>query len=191
MASPVQTPIDLGLLAERPIALCGFMGVGKSTVGMRLARRFERPFVDLDQLVIERLGRSIPELFNRGDENLFRSTEIVIVNELLDEQLPYVISLGGGTYDNADTRKMLRGRAFVVHLDQSWEALYPALNRLRENRPLLSGRTNDDIKSLYERRRESYLLADLTVSMPRSGVVQATRAVISAISAHVNPIGIN
>ena len=188
MAAQTRPPLDLGPIAGESIVLCGFMGVGKTTVGRRLARRLDRRFIDLDELVSARLGRSIPELFAQGDEVLFRATESEILSELVATDEPSVISLGGGTYDNPETRDMLRTRALVIHLDQSWKALYPAINRLRTNRPMLIGRTTEEIRSLYESRRANYLLADLTVTMERAGVAAATREVVDALIAYVDAI---
>jgi shikimate kinase len=179
--SPI-VPVDLGFLNDQSIALCGFMGVGKTSVGKKLAFRTGRTFIDLDAAIVERLGRSIPEIFAAGDEPLFRTTESSLLAELVTQAPPSVIALGGGAYADAATRDLLREHAFVIHLDQSWEALYPALSRLRESRPLLLNLSVEQIKELYEKRRESYLLADLSVEIPRAGVWVATRIVLSAIS---------
>jgi len=180
--------IDLGTLASRPIVLCGFMGVGKTSIGKKLARRFQRPFFDLDDLIVARLGASVPDLFKSGQEPLFRETEASILRDLVLGGSPSVISLGGGAYDDDGSRELLRAHAFVIHLDQSWEALYPALNRLRESRPLLTSRTNAEIEALYHKRRATYLLADLTVAIPRAGVARATREVVHALLAYAKTI---
>jgi shikimate kinase len=186
MVHPETTSIELGPLANRSIVLCGFMGVGKSSVGKKLAGRFERPFTDLDQYLVTQFGRSIAEIFTAGEEDLFRQAEEDAIRQLVDNRSPSIIALGGGAYERVATREFLRNQAFVIHLDQSWESLYPALNHLRGSRPLLQGRTNDDIKVLYTQRRETYLLADLTVEIPRSGVWVATRVVVEAIDHYVN-----
>ena len=181
-------PVDLGALATRSIVLCGFMGVGKTSIGKRLARRLRRSFFDLDALIVSRLGTSVPELFRSGQEPLFRATEASILRDLVLVSPPSVIALGGGAYENADSRELLRQHAFVIHLDQSWEALYPALSRLRESRPMLDSRSNAEIEALYRQRRAIYLLADLTVAIPREGVARASRAVLEALLAYVKTI---
>lgn len=179
---------DLGALADKTIVLCGFMGVGKSSVGRKLARRLQRPFYDLDDLVTARLGRTIQELFASGSEPLFRETEATVLEELVIDAPVSIIALGGGAYADAHSRAFLRSHAFVVHLDQRWEDLYPALNVLRADRPLLAERSNDEIESLYRRRRATYLLADLTVPMPRAGVAIATKTVLHALLAYADAI---
>lgn len=174
--------VDLGSTARRTVALCGFMGAGKSSVGTRLARRIGRRFVDVDEIAVERLGESIAAAFAAGREAEFRRLEADIVADVLDGD-PVVLSLGGGTYENPETRALLRARAVVVHLDQSFDDLAPAIARLRSTRPLLAGTSEDDIRALYERRRAIYLLADLTVAIPRSGVGRATTLVLEALVA--------
>lgn len=188
MSRPEPESIDLGVLASRSIVLCGFMGVGKSSIGRKLARRLQRPFRDLDELIVMRLGASIPDLFNSGQEAHFRATEAAILRDLVLLGPPAVIALGGGAYANADSRELLRKHAFVIHLDQSWEALYPALARLRESRPLLASRTNAEIEALYHQRRATYLLADLTVAIPRAGVARANREVVHALLTYVKSV---
>lgn len=182
MSSPLPAPIDLGTLSDRSIALCGFMGVGKSTVGRKLALRLDRPFIDVDTVIAEDLGSPIAELFQQGKESLFRASEARIIAELVQKGPPSVIALGGGSYDSTSTRQTLRDHAFVIHLDQSFESLVPSLNRLRSGRPLLAGRSDQEIRELYERRRTNYLLADLSVPLQRAGTSIATREVIQALN---------
>lgn len=188
MTEAVPEPIDLGPLTDRSIALCGFMGVGKSSIGRRLARRLGRPFYDLDELLVQKFNAPIAEIFNEGREPEFREIEARSLEELIALDQSSVIALGGGAYENEGSRDLLARKAFVIHLDQSWEALYPALNKLREHRPLLLNRTNDEIFTLYQQRRKTYLLADLSIAIPRAGVAVATRTVIHALFAYIRTI---
>ncbi len=185
-AEPEQ--IDLGALGSRSIVLGGFLGVGKTSIGRRLARRLRRSFFDLDALIVSRLGASVPDLFNSGREPLFRETEASILRDLVLASPPSVIALGGGAYDNAGSREFLREHAFVIHLDQSWQALYPALNRLRESRPLLTARSNAESAELYTPRRENYPLGYLPVAIPRGGVARASREVLHALMTYAAKI---
>ena len=185
MSQPEAETIDLGALATRPIVLCGFMGVGKTSIGKKLAHRLRRTFFDLDELIVAELGASVPEIFTSGHEPLFRETEASILRDLVLVSPPSVIALGGGAYDDAGSRELLREHAFVIHLDQSWPALYPALSRLRESRPMLNSRSNTEIEALYHRRRAIYLLADLTIDIPRAGVSRSTREVVHALLTYV------
>jgi len=106
--------IDLGPLGSRPIVLCGFMGVGKTSVGKRLARRLRRPFFDLDELIVSKLGASVPDLFNSGREPLFRETEASILRDRVLDGPPSVIALGGGA-----GRTSIRHSTDSVRVDRS------------------------------------------------------------------------
>ena len=185
MARSVAVPIELGRYGALPLVLCGFMGVGKSTVGRRLANRLERPFVDLDHRLEEQFGTSISALFQAGREAEFRSAEAAELQRLLAEHPPMVVALGGGAVEDAATRELLHERAFTIHIDQRFDDLIPALNRLRATRPLLAARSNEEIHALYLRRRANYLVASLTVTIARAGVARATRDVVTAINAFV------
>lgn len=170
---------------DRPIVLCGFMGVGKSGIGRILAHVLEREFLDSDAEVVARLGRSIPELFASGEEALFRKTEAEAVAELIARRPPTVIALGGGALEDQSTRTLVRGQSLLVHIYQPWDELRPALAQLARTRPLLSSLSEERVHELYLARQERYEQAELTVTTVRHGVPQAARAVLAAIaSAH-------
>ena len=139
---------EVGALGKH-LALIGFMGAGKSTIGREVAGRTARPFVDTD-VEIERLHGPIPELFERGEPE-FRRLEEQIVAEALAGP-PSVIALGGGAVLSEKTRERLRAHAFVVqmevHPDAAWE-------RVRgSDRPL--ARDEDDFRRLFAERQGMY-----------------------------------
>ncbi|MGQ4506637.1 3-dehydroquinate synthase [Dermabacteraceae bacterium P13103] len=117
------------------LVLVGPMGSGKSTLGRELASRLNLPFADSDEVIVARLGMSIPEIFARFGEETFRSVEAVTVADLL-AQHDGILSLGGGAVLNAKTRQLLRGER-VVRLTVSPEAVAQRL--AGEERPLLAG----------------------------------------------------
>ena len=134
---------------EKHLALIGFMGAGKSTIGREVAERTQRPFVDTDD-EIERRHGSIPELFDRGEPE-FRSVEEEIVAEALAGP-DSVIALGGGAVLSPRTRERLEARAFTVHLavevEDAWE-------RVRgSDRPL--AQSENDFRRLHESRQGLY-----------------------------------
>ena len=99
------------------LALTGFMGAGKSTLGAQVARRLGRGFIDLDREIEARAGLTITEIFARDGEAAFRALEEVVAGSVLDAAEPTVIALGGGAVLSAETRERLRRRAFTVLLD--------------------------------------------------------------------------
>ncbi|MBO7725010.1 MAG: shikimate kinase [Thermoguttaceae bacterium] len=100
------------------VALIGYRGTGKSTVGALLARRLELPLVDTDRLVESRFGESIASIFARGGEELFRNRETDALRSLLESPEPRVVACGGGIIlrrENRDAlQKLAPGRVFLL-----------------------------------------------------------------------------
>ena len=134
---------------EKHLALVGFMGAGKSTVGREVAERIHRPFIDTDA-EIERLHGPIPELFERGEPEFRRLEEEIVAAALAGPRA--VIALGGGAVLSEKTRERLRANAFVVHVEVS---VGTAWERVRgSDRPL--ARNEDDFRALFAERAGVY-----------------------------------
>jgi shikimate kinase/3-dehydroquinate synthase len=101
----------------RHLALVGFMGAGKSTLGPPLAERLGRRFVSLDAVVEERAGMPVAEIFATRGEGAFRALEEEAAIDLLSRGEPVVVELGGGAVGSQATREALAQRAFCVLLD--------------------------------------------------------------------------
>ena len=167
---------------SRHIAFVGFMGAGKSTMGELTARRLGRTWFDTDQVIVERCGRSIPELFAAGEQDRFRALEKQVIAELLVGEAA-VLSLGGGALEDADTQTALFERAFVVNLEVSWRDVQAELPALMRTRPLLQDRTEGEIHELFLRRQATYRKADMRIRAPRGDVEAAAEYVLSVITA--------
>jgi shikimate kinase len=143
------------------IVLVGFMGAGKTTVGNLLAGRLGLPFTDSDQVIEQRAGRPVRQIFSQDGEPAFRALEHQVIAELLDGPDPksLVLALGGGAAEHPGTRDRL-ATAQVVYLHVSYEQ---ALRRIGgdDGRPLLA---RPGLAALYERRLPVYAsVATLTV----------------------------
>ena len=136
----------------RHLALVGFMGAGKSTVGPQLAERLGRRFVDLDAEIERQAGLSIAKLFARRGEAHFRSLETERALGSLRASEPAVISLGGGAVTSPRIREALRERAFTVLLDVDVEEAWRRVQG--GERPL--ARDEAGFRALYEERRPLY-----------------------------------
>ena len=139
---------------EQHIVLVGFMGAGKTTVGREVARRLDRTFFDLDEVVEQQLGSSIPELFAQYGEDGFRALETQVLMEelLLRNRYWSVIAAGGGIVETSFARTALADLAFDVLLevdvDTAWE-------RVRDSdRPL--ARDETEFRRRYEQRVPLY-----------------------------------
>ncbi|HEY4620862.1 MAG TPA: bifunctional shikimate kinase/3-dehydroquinate synthase [Gaiellaceae bacterium] len=137
---------------DRHVALVGFMGSGKSTLGPELARRLGRAFVSVDSLVEEQIGTTIAELFEERGEAAFRELEEQAALDVLGRREQAVVELGGGALGTAGTREALRASAFTVLVEttpeEAWERVAGT------GRPL--ARDPESFRSLFEQRRPAY-----------------------------------
>ncbi|HKR84319.1 MAG TPA: shikimate kinase [Terriglobales bacterium] len=145
------------------VALVGFMGAGKTTVGQALADRLGWRFADLDQLIEAREGRTVPQIFEQEGEPGFRELEQVVLTEALNNGLNcFVLALGGGAFVSPEVRQILRLRGIpAIWLDAPAEELFRRCDQPGVVRPLRQD--PDQFTKLYEQRLPSYRQADLHV----------------------------
>lgn len=153
------------MIAKLPdrIFLTGFMGAGKSIIGRQLAGRLELPFLDLDDKIIQKAGRSIPEIFDELGEPEFRSIEKEAVLEIT-RKFKGVVALGGGSLQNQHLVDHIKLSGLLIFIETPVSVI---LDRIMENkdRPLLldeNGNQKDEetlrrqMKTLYEERLPFY-----------------------------------
>lgn len=161
--------------SARPLVLVGMMGVGKSTVGRRLAARMHLPFVDADREIEAAAGLLIPDIFERFGEDGFRDGERRVIARLIDGN-PKVIATGGGAFMNEQTRTLILDRATAIWLDADIDVLVERVRR-RNDRPLLQGRDPRAVLAdLAERRNPVYALAPIHIRsepLPHEATVDA------------------
>jgi shikimate kinase len=149
----------------RHVVLVGLMGVGKSTVGRRLAKVLERPFADVDEQVELRAGLTIPVIFRTQGEDRFRRTEAEVFADLLARPAPLVVAAGGGAVTGAANRAALaRAGAYVVWLRASAEFLAGRTDPT--HRPLLADDPEPTLARLLAERAPLYQeVADVEVDV--------------------------
>ena len=158
---------------DRHIALIGFMGAGKTTLGGRVADLIGRQFFDLDQEIEKSVRRSIPDLFRREGEAGFRVLEAEETLRTLKRERPAVIALGGGAIETPAIREALREHALTVLVDVEVDAAWDRV--ARSARPLASD--PEQFRQLYERRRGLYEEAANVRADDLDGVVLAALGV--------------
>lgn len=169
-------------LNARTIALIGLPGVGKSSIGRRLATALDMPFRDADEEVERAAGRTISEIFAERGETEFRNGERRVIARLLDEP-PHVLATGGGAFMNPDTRRLIREKAVSVWLRADIEVLARRVAR-KSNRPLLRDRDPLEVlTALAEARHPVYAEADITIDSVESPHAAAVQAIIAALEA--------
>src|ERR1700761_9364076 len=159
----VSSAAILPRLGARSIVLVGMMGVGKSSIGRRVAARLGVPFVDADLEIERAAGMSIADIFTRHGEESFRSGEARVIARLLDGG-PQVLATGGGAVMNADTRASIKAKGVSIWLSAEFDVLMRRINKRKNDRPMLQ--TADPaarLRELLVEREPFYALADLTV----------------------------
>lgn len=165
---------------NRPIVLIGMMGVGKSTIGRRLAARLGLPFVDADEEIIHAAGMSIPEIFASYGEEGFRDGERRVIARLIEEGRK-VIATGGGAFMNDQTRALILDRAITIWLDADIDVLVERVSR-REGRPLLAGKDPRTVLTeLSAVRNPVYALAPIRITSGNGPHEQTVDGILEAL----------
>lgn len=174
------------VISDRPIVLIGLMGVGKTTVGRRLAATLNCPFRDADEEIEKAAGRSVSEIFEDFGEAAFRDGERRVILRLLD-QGPMVLALGGGAFVDDETRARVREVACSIWLRADIDTLVNRVSR-RNTRPLLrNGDPRTILTNLLEARTPAYSEADLHIDADEGSHQATVSAIIAALKTAEEP----
>ena len=175
----------LSALGARSIVLVGMMGVGKSTIGRRLAARLGLRFFDADvEIEVAHAGMTIPEIFATHGEPYFRDGEARVIARLL-EGGPIVLATGGGAFMREETRTRIAAKAVSVWLKADHDVIMRRVRR-RADRPLLqTADPEGTVTRLLTEREPVYAHADLTIAsrdVPHDKIVEEC---IETLHAHL------
>jgi len=166
------------------VFLLGFMGAGKTSVGQALAHRLGWRFVDLDQRIEAREGRTIAEIFAGSGEEAFRGIETAELRDLLaelDRGSPMVVALGGGAPAREENVALLASCGVPqVFLDAPFEVVHERCREAAAARPLF--REVGRARLLYESRRRHYLKAQFRVDTTSRSVEQTAAWIARALA---------
>jgi shikimate kinase len=180
----VPPAMELGKRLDRPVVLVGLMGVGKSTVGRRLAKRLGLPFVDSDAEIEDAAGYPAAEIFERFGERDFRDGERRLVARLIEGDIR-IIATGGGAYVDPTTRKLLNERAITVWLDAPVEILAERTSRRDTRAQLRNSDPKAVLEKLAEERRPSYAEAHIHVRSGDGAHGDVVEAIVRALENYV------
>lgn len=167
LEDPTLSSAEIEALAariDRPVVLVGMMGVGKSSVGRKLAGLLHMPFLDADEEIEKAAQMSIPEIFAQFGEGYFRDGERRVIARLIDGPgTRLVLATGGGAFVNAETSALILERTIPVWLDSDVETLLERVGR-KDNRPLLKqGDPREILTRLKAERESAYAQAPIHV----------------------------
>ncbi len=160
------------------IYLVGFMGSGKSTIGQALARELGRVCLDLDDLIEEHEGMTIPEIFDRHGEPRFREIEARLLLEILDLP-PAVVAVGGGAFIQEYNRNLILEKGFAVWLNIPIELAWERSSQV-DNRPL--ARNREAFESLFLERKELYRMSHLAVDIEGKSPEAICKEIVEKLS---------
>lgn len=183
--APPETAARPTFTLPRTVALIGLMGVGKTTIGRRLADHFHLPFVDADEEIEKAAGRSIADIFAEFGEAGFRDGEQRVISRLLDEPVR-ILATGGGALTHPLTRERLKQKAITVWLKTDIKVLARRVAN-KPHRPLIKDRDPIDVlKEHVKTRYPLYEMADIIVDTGDQSHGRALDLVLDALKRHLD-----
>ncbi|MEH7113095.1 shikimate kinase [Neobacillus niacini] len=131
------------------------MGAGKTTIGKLVAKKLYRDFIDIDEEIEKEYKMSIPEIFAEIGEQAFREKEKEFIQNLCHYKLK-IISVGGGAFLQKEIREVCLSSSIVFYLDITWDAWKKRLGLIIDSRPVLQGKSMEEIEELFYKRKEIY-----------------------------------
>ena len=171
------------------VTLIGMMGTGKSKFGRQIANILKFNFYDIDHMIEKEFKMTIKQLFQKYGEVFFRKIEKKIIKNLISEinnnKEKVIISLGGGAFDNGETRKLLLKNTNVIWLNTPVDVLVQRVGD-GSKRPMIKGETRDSIIHLLNIRKKYYSLCHNQINTDKLNQNQVTEKLINLISHQSN-----
>jgi shikimate kinase len=161
--SQITNSLILELINNR-IIITGFMGAGKTTVGRALAKKLDCTFLDLDDAVLSREGRTAQQIIDEDGEERFRECETVVLGEILSKDDVKVIALGGGAWAIEQNRKLIdESKAMTLWLSVPFDICWQRIALTGESRPF--ARDEDQARQRFEDRGRYYRSTELHLEL--------------------------
>jgi shikimate kinase len=166
----------------KTIILTGMMGAGKSTIAKILAEKLNIKSIDIDSLIEQNEGEKISEIFSNKGEEYFRKIEKETIENIFTSKVEnLVISLGGGAFENNETREILLKKANVIYLQTSPEIIFERIKSNTE-RPLLCGNMSiEKISEILEKREKNYQTATYKITTDNKTPDQIAEEIIGVL----------
>ena len=162
---------------KKNLLLTGMMGVGKSTVGKKLAKKLKLKFIDIDQIIEKREKKTIKEIFEEKGEVYFIKIEKKISLEELKKNNS-VIALGGGAFMDTSIRKEAKNSSVSFWLDLNLKSLFIRLKNVKK-RPLLNqDNLEESVNKIYSERKKIYNKSDFKIKCSSMNINQVVNKII-------------
>ncbi|GAB3057213.1 shikimate kinase [Virgibacillus ainsalahensis] len=167
-------------LQEKSIIMIGFMGVGKTTIGKTVSEKLNREFIDIDEEIEKVFNMPTSDIFKTYGEKNFREKEKeMILNNCKQKQK--IISVGGGAFLQDEIRNTCLSESVVFFLDLSFEYWKERLHMLIDTRPILQGKTMDEIEQLFYERQPIYSQNHYKVAIDNRSVEEVADYIITLL----------
>lgn len=163
---------------KRSVVLIGPMGVGKTTIGKKLSKKLDLPFIDTDQVIVKEHG-AITEIFAKQGESYFRALEDKAVSEAIDSLA--VVATGGGSVLSFENQKKFK-EARVVYLATDGRHMRSRLSK--NTRPLLKNGFEDWLRIYAERKPLYEALSDIEVDTSGKSLSIVVTEIVEKLSSH-------
>ncbi len=185
MDEPLRTR-DLKAKLDRPVALVGLMGAGKTTVGRRLGRMLGLPFLDADREMEEAAGRSLAEILEAWGEEAYRNGERLVIRRLVGGG-PSVIATGGGAFEDPETRQALKENTITVWLNAAVDVLHSRTQLRPEHRPLLDQKNARSVlEKLARERAEIFRTTDIEIFSGETSREEVAGRILTALHEYLH-----
>lgn len=163
----------------KPIILTGMMGAGKSSVGKLLAQSLNLKFIDIDAEIEKQEKRTISDIFLQNGESYFRSLEEQIIKKNISSDS--VIALGGGAFENKNTRDFLISNTITIYLKASPQIIYERISN-NSLRPLLKDDMSvEKINEIYNKRMKNYEKAYIHINTDNKNMSDIQKEILESL----------
>ena len=174
------------------IYLIGFSGVGKTTIGEKLAEKLHASFFDIDAEIVKKEKKEIVDIFRVKGETYFRFLEVEMVQKVSNKRNKRkVVSLGGGAFENKEIRHCVKEHGVSIFLSACQQKIYKRI-KSKTDRPLLKDNNSNSkltavelkkqIQSLMKKRFKNYKTADITIAIKSKTVLQLVTEIIGKLN---------
>lgn len=167
-------------LKERSIVFIGFMGVGKTTIGKQVAKKLYRDFIDVDAEIEKEYNMPVRQIFEKIGEKGFRDREKSLITSLCNQKLK-IISVGGGAFLQEEIKQVCLSKCIVFFLDLSWEGWKDRISLIIDSRPVLQGKSIEEIEELFNKRQEIYAVHHSKVETDNHDVEEVSDYIVESL----------
>lgn len=163
---------------KKNIVLIGFMGSGKTTIGKLVSQKLGYGFIDSDELIEQKCGMKVSDIFNLYGEEYFREVEARVISEISD-YTRVIISCGGGAVKQKSNIDSLRKKGLIIWLKTCIDEIYKRIQYNSVMRPLANGKSKEELEQMMAAREELYKKAHIFIDTSNKTINEIVDEIIN------------